>query len=214
MSVLIMIILLSISLSMDSLGIGISYGVRSIRISFFSKIVISIISMLFTGAAVLAGRVILLIIPEKIAQIIGIAMLFALGCYIILSSLIIKKEKKATKEGCKINLKPFGVTIKITRNPILSNFDKSKQVDMFEAMYLGIALSIDSFAAGLSSAVSGLNSYFIPLAVGIAQFVFLSMGILVGEKIASVSKIDAKIFIIISGALLIAMSGIRIYGIL
>ena len=207
------LILLSISLSMDSLGIGISYGIRKIRIPLSAKLIICAISMIFTAVAVTLGTLILEIVPANIAEIIGVFMLASLGIFIILSS-ILPKKKRNKKENPKhvwsLALKPLGVTVKIIKNPVYCDFDKSNHIDTFEAIYLGVALSIDSFAAGISSVVSGgINSIMIPIAVGFAQLIFLSFGDLVGKKISSISKVDSKVFVIISGLLLIVMAFIR-----
>ena len=46
------LILLSVSLSMDSLGIGISYGIRKIKVPWSAKLIICVISVIFTAIAV------------------------------------------------------------------------------------------------------------------------------------------------------------------
>lgn len=205
------LILLSVSLSMDSLGIGISYGIRKIRIPWSAKLIICAISMIITAIAVTLGTLILVVIPGKVAEIIGILMLAFLGLFIILSAVLPKREKKS-KSVRSIVLKPLGITVKIIRNPVSCDFDKSKHIDILEAVYLGIALSIDSFAAGVSSVISGgINSLMIPVAVGLAQLLFLTLGDTIGKKISSISKIDSKVFVVISGSLLIVMALLRVF---
>ena len=51
-------ILLAVSLSMDALGIGISYGLRRVRVATLPKVIISLISLLFTALAIGIGNVI------------------------------------------------------------------------------------------------------------------------------------------------------------
>lgn len=208
------LILLSVSLSMDSLGIGISYGIRKIKIPCAARITICIISILFTAIAVAFGSLILLIMPADISKLIGILMLAILGIFIIMSSILPnkKRKKEKPKHVWNIALKPFGITVKIIKNPVSCDFDSSKHIDIIEAIYLGVALSIDSFAAGVSYVVSGgINVLIIPISVGICQLIFLSLGDFTGKKISSISKIDSKVFVIISGLLLIAMAISRIF---
>lgn len=203
------LILLSVSLSMDSLGIGISYGIRKIKVPWSAKLIICVISVIFTAIAVTLGNIILIVVPQKAAEIIGSLMLAFLGLFIILSALLPKREKR-TKSSRSIVLKPLGITIKIIKNPVSCDFDKSKHIDIIEAIYLGTALSIDSFAAGVSSVVSGgINSLMIPVAVGLCQLIFITVGDIIGKKISSISKIDSKVFVIISGLLLIFMAFLR-----
>ncbi len=51
------VLILAVSLSMDALGIGISYGLRGIRVSWKARVVICAMSMMVTGAAVGLGSV-------------------------------------------------------------------------------------------------------------------------------------------------------------
>ena len=53
------VLILAVSLSMDALGIGISYGLRRIRVSWKARVVICAMSMMVTGAAVGLGSVLL-----------------------------------------------------------------------------------------------------------------------------------------------------------
>ncbi len=58
-----------------------------------------------------------------------------------------------------------------------------KKIDAKEAIYMGIALSIDSICVGICSSVIGYNSYIFPILVASFQLIFLSFGKLIGEKI-------------------------------
>ena len=208
------IILLSISLSMDALGIGVSYSLRKIKIPFLAKVVVSLISVIFTAAAIFLGNMILLFIEPTIAKFIGCIMLILLGVFTIYQGFKNDDNKKESTKGKKVwsfAVKSLGFTVKITKNPLNYDFDKSNHIDLMEALYLGVALSIDSLVAGTSLAVSGLNSFFIPIAVGISQFIFLSMGNFIGKRISSIKNIDPRIFVFISGTILIALSIIRMF---
>lgn len=212
---LISAILLGVSLSMDSLSIGISYGLRKIKTSIFSRVIICIISILITGSSILFGNILTMVIPENLAKFIGALMLCLLGLYIILESFIKEKKKdkpKKEKETIfQLALKPFGITINIMRDPYIYDFDKSEHIDTIESIYLGFALSIDSFAAGISSSISGFSSLFIPIFVGLFQILFLSLGDFLGSKVSSFKNIDPKVFVIISGSILIILSIVRYF---
>lgn len=79
-------ILLAISVSIDSLGIGITYGIRNTKIYFFSKIILFIISVFITSLAVFIGGLICTILPNNFANYIGIFILVFLGIWIIYQS--------------------------------------------------------------------------------------------------------------------------------
>ena len=50
------VILLSISSSIDSFGIGITYGLRKLKIGILSKIILFTVSIITTYIAVLIGK--------------------------------------------------------------------------------------------------------------------------------------------------------------
>lgn len=79
-------ILLAISVSIDSLGIGITYGIRNTKIYLSSKIILFIMSVLITSLAVFLGSLICTILPSNFANYIGIFILIFLGFWIIYQS--------------------------------------------------------------------------------------------------------------------------------
>ncbi len=200
--------LLAISLSIDALGIGLSYGLRKIQIPILAKLIICFISMVFTEIAILIGDVIKNFLPDIISKGIGSLMLLVLGIFIIVQAFI-KKEKPPKQKSSSFSFEFLGVTVNIIRNPSSCDFDKSCDIDALEAIYLGTALSIDSFGAGVSSAVTGLNSILIPLTVGLFQILFLYFGNILGKKVSSFKKLDSKVFVVLSGALMIILAAIR-----
>lgn len=179
------IVLLAASLSIDSLGIGISYGLRKIKTPVSAKLIISLISVLITCAALFLGNALLQVIPAFLASIFGSSMLLLFGIYVLFSSILKKPES--------------------------FDEDASKRIDPKEAFFLGIALSIDSFGAGVSSAVGGLNSVAIPFLVGLCQIIFLYSGEFLGRKLIGLNKLSSRFFSIISGLLLITISIIRFF---
>ena len=207
------IILLSVSLSIDALGIGVSYGLRKIRISIMPNLIICGISILFTALAIIIGDFLLTFVPFNISKVMGCGMLFLLGAFIIFQALLKKdSEKKRKKQKVySLGFKTLSITIKIIRNPQYCDFDKSMHIDAFEAVYLGTALSIDSFGAGICSSITGMNSFFIPIAVGLCQLLFLCIGNTFGTKLSCLKNMDSKVFIVISGLIMIALSILRYF---
>lgn len=207
------IILLAVSLSLDALGVGISYGLRKIRIPLAAKLIICFISMFFAQLALLIGETISKFLPKEATSAIGSGMLLILGIFIIFQAFSKKEEKPKSIEQkvCLFSLKPLGITIKIVKDPVLCNFDKLGHITAVEALYLGTALSIDSFGAGIGSAVTGLNSIFIPISVGIFQILFLCGGHLVGSKVSAFKGLNPRIFVVTSGILIITLSIFRFF---
>lgn len=210
---LLLICMLAISLNMDSFGVGISYGMRDIKIPFFSKVILCLCSIIYATVAMILGKWIVSFLPSEFSNIVGVSILIGMGLLVIIQSLFSnnnKKEKNKT-DPIKIHIKPLQITIQIIRDPVLGDMDKSNSIDAKESLYLGIALSIDSLGAGIGIYAAGIFSVFTPFAIGICQIIFLSIGNLIGKKIATLKKISTKLCLFISGVILIVLGLIRLF---
>ena len=201
---LIYIIMLSVSLSIDALGIGAALGIRGIRLSFTPRLIMALLCFTVTYVSILTGKVFSMILPPDIAPAVSAVMLTALGMWIIVQAL--KKSPPSKKEQPKDSIytfiiKSLGITIQIIRSPQYCDLDGSHSIDIKEALYLGTVLSIDSFGAGFGSGMGSLTSPLIPFFTAVSQTVFITLGSLLGKRI-STDK-NENIFTVISGMLII-----------
>ena len=208
-------ILFAITLSIDSIGIGITYGLKNTKIKISSKCILFGISFFFCILSLLAGNLLIHFISPVIANVLGIFLLIFLGLMMIYQGIFPHKKssKIQKKNSSKIHqffIKPLGITIQIIRNPISSDFDDSNTIDGKEALFLGTALSLDSFAGGIGIATLGVNPIFFPLFVSIFQLLFLSFGNVLGKKIKSTCKFPTNIWTILSGLLFLLIAFFRI----
>ena len=202
---------LAISSSIDSLGIGITYGIRNTKISNLAKFILFIISFIVSFFAVYFGDFLKDLLPDNIANYIGSFLLVLLGGFVLFQALRknIVKDNKIYEEVFsepkiyRFFIKFLGITIQIIKDPISSDLDKSNLIDGKEAIFLGVALSLDSFAIGISSGILGMHSLFFPILVSIFQLLFISLGNSIGYLLNSSNKIPEYIWSIISGILLI-----------
>ena len=81
---------------------------------------------------------------------------------------------------------------------------------MKEAIFLGLALSLDSISIGFGASAIGINTLLFPLLISIFQIIFLSIGRIIGNNIIDVSKLPKNIWNIISGILLICIGFIKL----
>lgn len=200
--------LLALSTSIDSIGIGLTYGIRDITISRQAKIILFIISLIISSISILIGNTLNNILSKEITNIIGSLILFFIGIIILVQTL--KREKRQEKKVYKLFIKFLGITIKIIKDPISSDFDNSKKIDSKEAIYLGTALSLDSFSVGIGAGMLGSISIIFPLIVSLFQIVFLSLGRNIGEKLNKKIHIPSKIWSILSAVLLILIGIVRL----
>lgn len=219
---------LSISSSMDSLGIGITYGIKNTKISYMGKIVLFFISFTISILSIWFGNSLKSIFSDSSTNLIGSSILIFMGIFICFQSL--KKEKNSSKyfnsndnnlinnhfynkkNNCNSNEKIYsffidflGITIKIIKNPVSSDFDDSKSIDSKEAIFLGFALSLDSFCIGVGGSIIGINSILFPIFIAFFQLNFISLGNLLGRKLNKLSHLPDNMWSVISGFLLIVI---------
>lgn len=201
-------ILLSFCSTLDSLGIGITYGLRNTRILFGAKIILFICSFSISLLSIFLGNFLSYMFPSNITEIVGCFVLMSIGSFMIFSSF--KTEKTDIKEKKDNSLKVYkffirflGITVQIIRNPNNSDFDNSNKIDSKEAIFLGIALSLDSVGIGISSSMLEISFLLLPLCVSFLQLFFLSFGNILGRKIKNISHIPENIWSIFAGFLLI-----------
>lgn len=203
-------ILLAFCSTLDSFGIGITYGLKNTHILFSAKITLFICCFLMSLLSLFLGNCFSAIFPNYITSLFGSLILVFIGVFFIFSSF--KKEKpkenkkiveKARPKVYQFFIQFLGITIQIIRNPTNSDFDHSNHIDGKEAIFLGFALSLDTIGIGLSSSMLTIPLYFFPLCVSIFQFFFLSFGNFLGRKIQTISNIPENIWSILAGFLLI-----------
>lgn len=187
-------ILLSVSSSIDSLGIGVTYGIKNTKISFFGKIILFVISLITTYFSIFLGNFIQNIFPDFLTKLIGSFILMSMGIYI-----------------CFEALKKQDVNCNVFNNPISSDFDNSQVIDSREALFLAVALSLDSLCIGIGGSISNINLAFFPLLVSIFQLFFLSFGTFLGVRINKFYMLPQNIWSLISGILLIFIGIFKLF---
>lgn len=213
-------IVLALSSSIDSLGIGITYGLKNTRISGFAKIVLFMISFFISIVSVWCGDVIKNIFSDFITKLIGNSILILMGIFVCFQAL--RKDDLSEAETVSSELIAdyeekiysffidfLGITIKIIKNPTSSDLDASNSIDGKEALFLGFALSLDCFCIGACGSVLGLNSFLFPLFISIFQLAFLSFGNILGKRLHHLNHLPNNIWSIISGTLLILIGILR-----
>lgn len=181
---IVQIVVIAISLSIDALGIGIAYPLRGVKLDALAKWVIGLISCLVMFLAILVGEQMTKVIPADVLMVIGTAILVLMGVIYIRNSLFSDEEASY-------------------------DLDKSKTIDLFEAVILGFALSADSISAGIAVVAIGMKSTWIPVIVGVTQVVFLTIGNILVNKFTKTKEVNSKVCGVFSGSLLILIAIIR-----
>ncbi|SDN92614.1 putative sporulation protein YtaF [Paenibacillus sp. yr247] len=177
------ILALSLSSSIDNFGVGISYGIRGIRIGLFSNFVISIIAFIFSEVGILFGQYLSTVFPGILSTIIGALFLLVIGLRIIL--LAVPKKRKTTLS--KSNERESSHTISgYLSSPEKADLDQSGNISFFEAIVLGIAVSMNALTNGLGAGLIGLSPLAISLSAAVFSFFAIWGGIVLGRKVSTV----------------------------
>lgn len=176
-------LVLSLSSSIDSLGIGITYGIKNTKISIWAKIVLFVISFTISALSVWFGNIIKTIFPDFITKLIGNIILIVMGIFVFYQA--------------------------IQKDEMNFDLDFSNSIDGREALFLGFALSLDCFCIGSCGSILGVNPFLFPLFISVFQLVFLSMGNRLGKKLQALSHLPNNVWSLLSGILLILIGVLR-----
>ena len=78
-----------------------------------------------------------------------------------------------------------------------------------EALFLAVALSLDSFCIGICGSIADINLVLFPIFVSTLQLCFLNFGTFVGFNINKFYRLPQNIWSVIAGFLLIFIGFLR-----
>lgn len=161
-------LLFGISASLDALLVGVSYGIRKIRIRLWQNLTISLITLLGTCLSVGLGHRLSPFLPEIIRQYAGSLILVLLGLYYIAKwgMALLKAGRRKTSP---LPLAEQSADFVTAAKP-------APDLKPAEVFALSLTLSLNNVSAGLSASLAGLT--LIPAAVStlICSILFLFCG--------------------------------------
>lgn len=201
---LLTITLFALALNVDAFGTGVAYGARRIRIPLTSLLVICLISVGAISVSMLGGKLIGSFIQPELAKRLGGVILLCIGARIIYLAYKTKyipekdeniQPEKIRSKVTEINFRPLGLVVQILREPARADIDCSGVISINEALFLGIALAMDSFGAGFAVSMLGFSISVTALMIGIGQFILTNLGILTG-RILMATRIGARLTVL------------------
>ncbi|MFD1395388.1 sporulation membrane protein YtaF [Kroppenstedtia eburnea] len=172
----------ALSSSIDNLGVGMSYGLRKIRIGILSNLFIAVICFLFSMGGILSGQWIANLLPGILPTLLATFVLFFIGIRIILLTRPRKNEGENSREGKEETGRIEG----ILKHPERADRDRSGEIGLGEAALLGMALSANALTNGLSAGLIGLSPVVISLTAAIGSFLTLWLGVAIGRKVTEI----------------------------
>ncbi len=166
-----LIVLLAVSVSLDTLGIGMAYAVSDIRVPFATRMVIGGEVGILTLAAVAAGRTLGHVIPDFVLRLIGSVILAILGSRMLWNAL---GENK---------------TVDYDR-------DHSHTLEPWEGVVLGFIMALDSVCAALGIAGHSLALLF-PVMTAVSSILFFSLGSRLSGNLRKINGLGGVLLILL-----------------
>jgi putative sporulation protein YtaF len=201
MSDLMSLLILSIAVSLDSFGVGVTYGMRRISINFISLAIITLCTALTLLIAMVLGDAVSHLLPLEWAQRLGGVIIFAIGAIAVVNNFRSRRQqtvspspsaretrrrlKNNRKRSHWLNWKPIKVILDIWESPLAADFDNSGSISNLEALALGISVSLDSFLAGIGAALMGLSIWQTTVIIAGMSGFLIYLGLQVGIVLAS-----------------------------
>ena len=195
---------IALAANIDNLGVGIAYGSRKIKISVKANLIIALLSFISTWLAVEAGSIISQYISLEVASDLGAAVIIGVGLWVIIEPAVEAHHHDLGLIKLPLTTKRsyIGPT-ELIRQPEKADVDFSKDIDMWEAVILGIALSVNAVAGGLDAGLVAVPMFVVPILVGIFSFLTITIGTYCGRKYVA-NKMGYKATII-SGILMLVI---------
>jgi putative sporulation protein YtaF len=174
------------------------------RIPFKSIAIIACCSALTLTIAMLIGHLLQQVVSSEFAGKMGGVILIILGVWVIYQFFRPEKEKDILpheKVIINLEIKSLGLVIHILKKPMSADFDKSGTITGVEAIMLGLALSLDSFGAGIGAAMLGYSPGYLALAVALLSSLLVFLGIKLGSYLSQITWLQR--FTFLPGILLI-----------
>lgn len=180
---------LVIAVSIDGFGVGVTYGMRKIRVPLHGLCIIMLCSGIVVLLSMTIGTMLSKFISADIAKSIGGSVLIVLGAFSlinVLRSQISKQEEKETEQIPTNRLQKFKTVL---TTPDKADLDRSGIISTSEAILLGSALALDAFGAGLAAAIIGYSPFITALLIAIMSGLFLFYGIKIGMLLMKNKKL-------------------------
>ncbi|WP_297633385.1 sporulation membrane protein YtaF [uncultured Clostridium sp.] len=186
------LIILVISLVLDSFASSIAYGSDNIKIPNFYIIIINFICCLVLSLSIFLGISILDFIPKGLPNKLSFSIFFILGFYKLFEVIIKNFLKKFYARNKPLTFKAFDMkfALNVYLDEKSADFDKSKCISLKESFYLSLALSLDSLAVGIGISFLNINYYVLIFLAFILGIVSFKLGFIIGKKLSKKKELN------------------------
>jgi len=195
------LILLAIATSLDSLGVGIAYGLSGTRVRLSAHVCISTVMMAITWTAVACGNQISRYLADWVTHALSAAFFVGVGIW-ILAPLARKGWRNRRSATAAVSHQPPTLA-DVLDNPELADLDASRDIDVREALFLGVALSLNNIGGGVSAGMIHISPFGMASWSVFFNVLCLTGGHLLGRKLSGTRL--SSYAQILSGLLMVAV---------
>lgn len=199
-------ILLVFAICMDAFIVSVAYGTQNIRIPRKSIIIIAFFGTFFLGISCYLAQLIQMFVSPKVCTMISFIILLMIGIISLFQNQMKRYLQHHTEEKWKFRFKEISFVIDVYIDETKADLDKSNDLNAKEAIYLGIALSIDSLASGIAFGMSIVNPQELLLISFVMGICMISVGHMIGRRLSNKLKVDISW---LSGVILIVLAFMR-----
>lgn len=223
--VMLLSFLLALSLSLDALGVGLSYGLRHIRFPFVSRLLLALETALLLYLFLRVGALLAKLLPFHLAQYLAIAFLLGFGCWLCIQGLRTETDSDTDISVTEVSHTDFAHTqakqkkaalgvLSFLRTPSRCDKDDSASLEPKEALLLGLVLSADACGVGISAGAAALCVVWLPLWAALTQTCFLAIGCWIGHGVSTLCQIPEQRYCLLSGVIFLGIGVTRLLSLL
>lgn len=169
--------------NLDNFGVGVSFGVRKIRIPLPANFLIALTSGVVALASVFTGQILGKYVTW--ANICGALLLAVIGIWVVFqrkSSELDNTYAVPAMKTYRVSLDPYPLVIQVIKSPSKADLDANGVISIKESIALGASLSLNCIATGIGAGLTGLAPVPVALSVMLFSIVTISSGYLTGWK--------------------------------
>ncbi|WP_342565374.1 manganese efflux pump [Paenibacillus sp. FSL R7-0345] len=178
------LLLLAFALSLDGFGVGITYGLRKMKIPLLSILIISLCSGIVIGVSMQVGVLLAKVVSPDAASIIGAVILVLMGCWSLIQMLT-QKERSPQEEEQEVSIERTAAApqagleagaSEVTELPAEAGEAGPQQAAVFslELRHLGVVIQIlrtpSSADMDSSGSISSMEAMILGIALSLDAF--------------------------------------------
>ncbi|HHV07032.1 MAG TPA: sporulation membrane protein YtaF [Firmicutes bacterium] len=175
-------LLLVLAVSIDSLAVGFTYGLKKLNVPPVALVVLSTVSALGMLISMFLGRSVGVLIGEW-SRVVGSSILILMGIVSFLSARYFQRQRLSSRPSCSKRMTPLEMVVRVVKEPMEADLDSSGEIGITEAILLGTALALDSVGAGIGAALVAYPPAITSLLAGILTLVTLNLGLHTGRRV-------------------------------